>query len=186
VRTPRATAASTDLLIAGLGAAAIAFAIAGQADTAATFFLSFLGVALLRVVGGPRVHLLPLAVALAAITAIGAVGAVADAGFWSPLAHFTGGLFIGIVLLPLARGPRERPRPPARRVLALAGMVLLLGIGWELGEIVADALLGTNLSPSLTDTILDLIADVAGATAAGAISLLDRRGGASPTHSPSR
>jgi hypothetical protein len=186
VRNQGATAVSTDLLIAGLGAAAIAFAIAGQPDTAATFFLSFLGVALLKAVAGPQVHVLPLAVALAAITAIGAIGAVADAGFWSPLAHFTGGLFIGIVLLPLARGPRDHPRPPARRVLLLVGMVLLLGIGWELGELAADAVLGTNLSPSLTDTMLDLAADVAGATTAGAISLLVPGGGASPRHSPSR
>jgi hypothetical protein len=65
-------------------------------------------------------------------------------------------------------------------------MVLVLGIGWELGEIALDAILGTNLSPSVADTMLDLVADVAGATAVGAISLLAPRGGASPTGSPSQ
>jgi hypothetical protein len=186
VRHGRPRAGATDAAIAGIGVAAIGFAVTGHGNSAATLLLCFIGLGLLRVLAGPRFHLLPLALALAALAAIGAIEPIGSAGIWSPVAHFIGGTFVGIALVPVVDRHADRLRLPASRFLTLVGLVLLVGIGWELGEMIVDQLFGTNLSPSTADAALDLVADTAGGAVAAAISGPAWRGRASPTGSPPR
>ena len=51
---------------------------------------------------------------------------------------------------------------------ALTAAVFTLGVGWELCEALADAVLGSNMSIDRADTIHDLVCDAIGA-ACGAI-----------------
>ena len=99
-------------------------------------------------------------------------GVLGHPGLGSAVAHGAAGALIGWTVVPLL-APSGRPRVVASAVV----VTFIVGGAWEIAELCADALLGTDLSAGAGDTALDLVADVLGALigAALAIAMSNRR-----------
>lgn len=59
---------------------------------------------------------------------------------------------------------RLAARGPLALTAVLAGAIFGLGAGWELFELLADSLVGSNMSLGRADTVHDLVCDAVGAT----------------------
>jgi hypothetical protein len=85
------------------------------------------------------------------------------------LTHFMGGIWVGLAGLWVwyySGYIREVRRPTSRAILVALGAGFVIGILWELFELVVWILAGTGLPSNYgPDTLLDLIVDMAGALA---------------------
>lgn len=92
------------------------------------------------------------------------------------LMHFLGGLSLGLLFLSL--NPINWPW--RRLFLATMSLILVFSVAWELFEFSTDRQLGgrlilrtpDRLQQGVADTTTDLLADIAGVTAAGSIFYL--------------
>jgi uncharacterized membrane protein YjdF len=93
--------------------------------------------------------------------------------FTSPLPRLTSTishLVIGALLAWLLLAPVMGRWPAASRDwIVIPALVLLIGVVWELGEWLADALLESDLAVDGLDTLTDLGADLIGAVAGVAL-----------------
>jgi hypothetical protein len=172
--------------IAGFALAAGAFIVLGEDTEASMFGLGFVGLVAVRALGVPRRSLFALAVLFAALISAGLLGLLGGGSFGSTCVHV---VVSGLLAWALAEPVWSRMEPrarPGRRVAALVAVVLVLGVGWEIGERAADSLLGTALSVGFDETLVDLLADALGALG-GSLAAARygvQRGGAEPRRSP--
>jgi hypothetical protein len=133
----------------------------------------------LSVIGLSAAVALALGVGVACIVWLVLAGVIGQPGIRSVVAHAIGGALLGWTLADgILRSPGVRE---VRRVLTAAVVAtLVVGGVWELWEWATDALTGTDLTGGIGDTLLDLIADGAGAAAwaAVAVSLFGARSAA--------
>lgn len=142
-----------------------------------TFALGLGGLLVGRAAGIPERDLALVAFAFVAF-------AWPTAFFTSPIPRATstlGHIAVAALLAWVLAGPVRRrwpataARPWSRRWFAVPVLVLAIGIAWELGELVGDALFGTDLATRPFDTVTDLVADLLGAVLG--LALYDRTAG---------
>jgi hypothetical protein len=88
--------------------------------------------------------------------------------FWDTMLHFQSGLLFGatgflLVYFLNGYGRSGLNLTPGFISLFAISFSIAIGALWEIGEFVADIYTGASWSPSLEDTIVDLIADSTGA-----------------------
>lgn len=130
------------------------------------FVLGIGGLIAGRVIGIPDRRLVAIAVALILL-------AWPTAMFTSPAPRATStfshlviaGLLAWFLAAPIrARRPSAVARPWSRGWFAIPAFVLAIGVVWELGEWLADAVVSSDLALSPLDTLADLAADFVGAS----------------------
>lgn len=130
------------------------------------FLMGLGGLLVGKVVGVPARSLTMITVALVLV-------AWPPAMFTSPLPRLTSTishLVIGALLAWLLLAPVMGRWPAASRDwIVIPALVLLIGVVWELGEWLADALLESDLAVDGLDTLTDLGADLIGAVAGVAL-----------------
>ncbi len=130
------------------------------------FLLGLGGLLAGKAVGVPDRSLTVIAVALVLV-------AWPPAMFTSPLPRLTSTishLVIGALLAWLLLAPVMDRWPAASRDwIVIPALVLLIGVVWELGEWIADALFESDLAVNGLDTLSDLVADLIGALAGVAL-----------------
>lgn len=151
------------LALAALAASAVAWAAFGDRPAAALFALAFVGFLIASRLAIPRRALAAFGLLVAALIWASQLGLLGGNRSASTIAHGTAGAGLAVVLAaPLARRlPADLS--PLRRFLALAALVVAIGVAWELAEWTSDALFNTRLARSQRDSALDLMADAAGA-----------------------
>jgi hypothetical protein len=161
--------AAPALTVLGLSAPA-ALALESRAG-AAMFAVSFAAIAGAALLGWPRRSLTVVGLGVGGIVWLVLLGVIGKPGVGSAIAHAAGGALLGWALADaIVRTPGARPG--ARRVLMAAVLAtLVVGVFWELWEWATDALIGTDLTGGIADTIADLIADGAGAAAGAALAV---------------
>jgi hypothetical protein len=172
--------------IAAFALVAAVFIVLGEDTETSMFGLGFVGLVALRALGVPRRSLFALAVLLAALISAGLLGLLGGGSFGSTAVHV---VVSGLLAWALAEPVWSRMEPrarPSRRVAVLVGVVLLVGVGWEIGELAAHSLLGTSLSVGFGETLVDLVADAFGALGGSlaAVRYGVQGGGAEPRRSP--
>jgi len=94
------------------------------------------------------------------------VGAYDLVWWWDLLTHFMATSVIAVAanLVITVRGRKAEPRALPMRYVPLVslGMVIVLGMVWELAEFSADVFFGTLTQYSLDDTAVDLSVDILG------------------------
>lgn len=143
----------------------VSLLVAGESEWP-IFLLGLGGLVGGKAVGLPGRSLTVIALALVVV-------AWPPAMFSSPLPRLTSTIshfFIGALLAWLLRGPVMcRWAPGSRDWLVIPGLVLSIGVVWEFGEWLADALLGSDLAVDALDALADLGADLIGAIAGVAL-----------------
>lgn len=110
------------------------------------------------------------------IWTVAVLGPLAPPKVASTVAHLMGGALVGWAIARLA--VRRLPGASAPLLLGVSlGLLLIVGVAWELAESVADALLDTDLAPRLSETALDLAANLAGGLAGGLFAWRQSRAG---------
>jgi hypothetical protein len=169
-----------DVLRLLYGAAAVAFAVAGDAAGAFNLGLAFAILVGARFADLPRVYDLALIVALAFTQGGEALNLYDALPWYDRVVHVLVPMLSSQVFyLCLARievmpDPRQEtlPRHEAGMFVAVFSLGLAVGALWEIFEWSSDGLFGSNLSEGNTDTVGDLIADAAGSLAGGALMVL--------------
>jgi hypothetical protein len=169
-----------DVLRLVFGAAAVAFAVAG--DVAATFnlLLAFVVLVAARIANLPRLYDLAVIVALMFTQGGEALNLYDAIAWYDRVVHFVVPLLVSqIIYLCLARievmpDPSQEtlPRHEAGMFVAVFALGLAAGALWEIFEWTSDGLFGSALSEGNTDTVGDLIADACGSLAGGALMVL--------------
>lgn len=174
--------------IAGMAVAGAFFWVIGEDTEASLFGLAFLGLVAGRALGIPRNSLFVLALTIAVLIAVVLLGGLGHSRFTSTFAHFVvSAMFAWGLSQPVWARLSGEARPGGRRaVLILAAAVLVLGGVWEVGEQLADDLLGTGLSLGLTDVVLDLAADGLGGLGGAVVAARFSPPGGAPQSQPSR
>ena len=169
-----------DVLRLLYGAAAVAFAVAGDAAGAFNLGLAFAILVGARFADLPRIYDLALIVALAFTQGGEALNLYDALPWYDRVVHVVVPMLSSQVFyLCLARievmpDPRQEtlPRHEAGMFVAVFSLGLAVGALWEIFEWSSDGLFGSNLSEGNTDTVGDLIADAAGSLARGALMVL--------------
>ena len=141
---------------------ALVFVGAGHAGAALMFGLGLGGITVFAGVGLPARTLAPLGIGLLIVLWIAWIDPPGDQRTTSAFAHITGGALLGWAL---AETSRHRASWPRWGVFAIAG-VFVTGVAWEVGEWAMDALFGTVLRVSASDSAIDLSANLVGAALA--------------------
>ena len=174
-----------DVLRLLFGAAAVAFAVAGDAAGAFNLALAFAVLVAARFANLPRAYDLALIVALTFTQGGEAINLYDSIAWYDRVVHVVVPMLTSQVLyLCLARlevmpDPRQEtlPRHETGMFVAVFALGLAAGALWEIFEWTSDGLFGSALSEGNTDTVGDLIADACGALAgAGLMVLWARRG----------
>lgn len=169
-----------DVLRLLFGAAAVAFAAAGDVAGAFNLALAFLVLVAARFANLPRIYDLALIVALATTQGGEALNVYDALAWYDRVVHFLVPMLSSQVLyLCLARievmpDPRQETLPHHRTGMLVVVFSLGLAVGalWEIFEWTSDGLFGSKLSEGNTDTVGDLIADASGSLAGGALMVL--------------
>jgi hypothetical protein len=161
--------AAPALSVIGLGG--LASLALGSRAGAAMFGASFVAIAGAALFGWPRRSLTAVGLGVAGIVWLVLLGVIGQPGIRSAIAHAIAGALLGWALADgILRTPGARAEPG--RVLGAAVLATLaVGVIWELWEWATEELTGTDLSGGIGDTILDLIADGAGAAAGAALAM---------------
>ncbi|MEA2153914.1 MAG: hypothetical protein QOE11_54 [Solirubrobacteraceae bacterium] len=167
---------ASDVLRLSLLAGAGLMLATGRTHAAAAIGLIGIGALLLRTARAPALLDLAFVTVLCADAWATSLGAFAHFNREDRPGHLLLSALATPVLAHLARRTGVvaatvplRPGGRLAHLLVIAGLGVALGVAWELVEYGADALLGTNMSLGYGDTMGDLVADAAGASAAAAL-----------------
>jgi hypothetical protein len=141
---------------------ALVFVGAGHLGAALMFGLGLGGISVFAGVGLPTRTLVPLGLGLLIVLWIAWIDPPGDQRTTSVFAHGSAGVLLGWALAETARPHASWPR---WGLFAVAG-VFATGVAWELGELVVDAVFGTALRISASDSAVDLSANLVGAVVA--------------------
>jgi hypothetical protein len=143
---------------------AFAFALGALALLTAGFFstrnsgavvmcgLCLAGLLVARLAGFSNRALWPLAGGLVVLLWMAWLNPVSDPRTTSAIAHAIGGALVGWALAEFLRGRMSWPGWGLAAIAAVVGVT----VAWELGEYMADRLLGSSLAPNKTDSALDI------------------------------
>ncbi len=112
--------------------------------------------------GVSRRQLVMLAAGFAAIIwVVGVFGEVVPPRVASTIAHLAGGALVGWALARLIT--RRRHGIALAPLLGVSlGLLLVVGVTWELAEAVADSVVHTNLDPGGGEAVFDLVSNLIG------------------------
>ena len=161
--------------LAAVVASAALWAAAGDLAGFALFGLAGAGLVAMALLPVSRSAVAWLALVVCVVLWLALLGLLGGIRSTSTVEHGSASAALACVL---AR-PIVRRRPhgaPLANMAVIAAVVLAIGVVWELSEWTSDALFGTGLAVSLRDSLLDLAADVLGASlgAAGAVLWMRR------------
>lgn len=157
--------ARADVAIGLLGITAAVFWLISQDTEASLFGLSFLGLVTGRLLGIPQRALFVLALTAAVLISTALLDLVGRSPAVSVVSHLiiSGLLAWGLAEPVWSRLGGSGQRGDRQAVLTLVGVVLVVGLFWEIGEYIADSALGTSLSIGVVDSLADFAADGIGA-----------------------
>jgi hypothetical protein len=169
-----------DVLRLLYGAAAVAFAAAGDAAGAFNLGPAFAVLVGARFANLPRVYDLAVIVALAFTQGGEALNLYDAFPRYDRVVHVLVPMlssqvfYLCLARLEVMPDPRQEtlPRHEAGMFVAVFSLGLAVGALWEIFEWTSDGLFASNLSEGNTDTVGDLIADAAGSLAGGALMVL--------------
>ena len=142
--------------------AAIALAMSDRPERSVPLFVAAAMSVVALVAMSPAIPRCVVAAAIALDAALTAGGAFDSFNHGDHVGHF---VLTGLLVL-LLGGLVDPGGTRLARIVTLVVFAMAVGLAWELLELASDTWLGTDMSLGLRDSVLDVIADVAGASVA--------------------